>query len=289
MATQGVPYEPYKRSKKSVKLQHDTFVFLMRDPYAKVIAGFNQTLMQAEATTIYRWLSLVTSFTKGFQLRPVTLEHGDMPFRYKFGPIGEPVMADANILRTGNYGWFWEGQDLDDPNPGVPFIDGVYDQSSFADLIGQKPTARELELVAGEEPEYFQKYENAVLLRKDLIHYWYKNEFAIDVEDANRIVRFCELPSEIDALLPQHLSATPDVVIASFLRRQLAWCLRVNVEGGDISEDFPEEKIIHWYQDMGMAAFDDYLMLERAPEDDKEWDTQLGKAVRDMLKRGQDN
>ncbi|XP_006457001.1 hypothetical protein AGABI2DRAFT_122876 [Agaricus bisporus var. bisporus H97] len=123
--------------------------------------------------------------------------------------------------------------------------------------------------------------ENVICGRKDIIALFWENKLGVDVDDNRRIVVFEGSESlNNGAPLKTHLTRShgSDGPNDSFLRLHFKECLAVSVCLGDVREDYEEQEIEIFMEDLGV--YDN----EIDPSDPR-WSTKLGSYAYDCLVR----
>jgi len=122
--------------------------------------------------------------------------------------------------------------------------------------------------------------ENVVSGRKDIVALFWENKLGIDVEDNYRIIIFEGSDSLNGAPLKSHLTLTdgPNRPSDRFLRLHFDECLAVSVSCGDVMEDYREQEIEDFMEELGF--FDGEI-----DSNDLRWSTPLGMHVHAYLVR----
>jgi len=123
--------------------------------------------------------------------------------------------------------------------------------------------------------------ENVVSGRKDIITLFWENKLGVDVEDNYRIIVFEGSETLIGGTpLKSHLTLKdgPHRPSDRFLRLHFTRCLRVSVCRGDVLEDYEEQEIENFMDELGV--FDNEI-----DPGDPRWATPLGSHVHAYLVR----
>jgi len=122
---------------------------------------------------------------------------------------------------------------------------------------------------------------NIISGRKDIVALFWENKLGVDVDDKYRIIDFegAEF-SGGHTPLNTHLALSdgPHRPSDRFLRLHFVRCLAVSICGGDIREDYKEQEIDHFMEDLGI--YDDEVDFS-----DPRWSTSLGREVYGFLVR----
>ncbi|KZT40862.1 hypothetical protein SISSUDRAFT_1043596, partial [Sistotremastrum suecicum HHB10207 ss-3] len=108
---------------------------------------------------------------------------------------------------------------------------------------------------------------------------FFENAFGIDVDDNYRIVQFVDLPelslpSHVPGAQRAHLEPSAD----RFLRYHFMWCLRVNICGGHVMDEFDEGEVLGMMEALGLRG----PQLVTPPVTDPRWKTEIGQICWDM-------
>ncbi|KAF8475404.1 hypothetical protein JB92DRAFT_1894083 [Gautieria morchelliformis] len=96
------------RSKRSVALDRDTFVFWSSAP-SNLLVGLNQRLTHATIAGLHRWMRTVLPYMPDAELRPAAVRKFDV-LRYTVVPRADALTAlDTSPLPSGDYGLFRVG------------------------------------------------------------------------------------------------------------------------------------------------------------------------------------
>jgi len=97
--------------------------------------------------------------------------------------------------------------------------------------------------------------ENGISGRKDIVTLFWENTLGVDVDDGYRVILFegCETLNS-DAPLKSHLTLKdgPDRPSDRFLRLHFRECLAVCVCLGDVMEDYREQEIENFMEELGV-------------------------------------
>jgi len=122
--------------------------------------------------------------------------------------------------------------------------------------------------------------ENVISGRKDIVTLFWKNKLGVDVDDDYRIILFegSETLSRDDAPLKSHLKLVegPNRPSERFLRLHFRQCLAVRVCRGDVMEDYREQEIENFMEELGV--YDNEIDTS-----DPRWSTPLGSHVHAYL------
>ncbi|KZS91137.1 hypothetical protein SISNIDRAFT_487827 [Sistotremastrum niveocremeum HHB9708] len=130
-----------------------------------------------------------------------------------------------------------------------------------------------------DEIKTFVVPENAILLRPDVAGAFRENAFGIDVDDNYRIVQFIDLPAlELPSHVPEAQKAHLEPSADKFLRFHFMWCLRVNICGGHVMDDFDRGEVLGMMEELGLTGSGS----EMAPVTDPRWKTEIGKICWEM-------
>ncbi|TFY82308.1 hypothetical protein EWM64_g1709 [Hericium alpestre] len=244
----------HKLSAKSTKSGRDTFIFLAYGSYVRLIAGTGEDV---------------------WNLDPIVPFSDSTISQDSFADLATDVATDAQLQLCEFDASREERVEARDINCFFTRRSGKHELK----VTWIIPPAWFSQVDnAGEKALPYQNDDNAILLWKALESHWTNNEFAVDVQDNYRIVRFRSLQEE-DNLLPQRLPRTPGPAMDKFLRKHFAWCLRVNLEAGDISEDddYTDDIFTSFCEDMGLTFIEDDKKKPRASPNHPGWQTDIGK------------
>jgi hypothetical protein len=97
------------------------------------------------------------------------------------------------------------------------------------------------------------------------------------LQDDYRIVIFKDIGS---VTLPSNFRRDPVSPGPSdeFLRHHFAWCLRSQILGGDISDDYNRNDVVYAMDELGLGSEDNALV----PLDDPRWQSTMGKEILEL-------
>lgn len=105
------------------------------------------------------------------------------------------------------------------------------------------------------------------------------------MKDKYRIVVFKDLGGlKLPSYLPNQSESTSVGWNDKFLHEHFRWCLRVNLLGGDISEDYSDRQVDAAYDRFG--AMEGQELLAAA---NRRWKSPLGQEILDMCRRLKDD
>ncbi|KAJ7239739.1 hypothetical protein C8J57DRAFT_1372509 [Mycena rebaudengoi] len=122
---------------------------------------------------------------------------------------------------------------------------------------------------------------NDLTMQKRLTLPFLSNHFSVDVDDGYRVLVLHPM-GDAKRLLPTHLPRhSRDADTDRFLRFHCRYSLHITLRGGDISEDYSNEAILHAMDELGVDHIfaDDPDSIKMVPLDDPRWQSALGKAI----------
>ncbi|KAK0457005.1 uncharacterized protein EV420DRAFT_1550776 [Desarmillaria tabescens] len=123
-------------SKKSTRLERDTFIFSTTAP-TRLVLGLNQSLTPVSSATLHRWIRLIARRISPFTFHPVTIRRFGI-LSYAIELKGEEISAaSTESLPAGNYAWYWP-----DGKQAFPEITAFTQLAPFPEMM---PAGKDLE------------------------------------------------------------------------------------------------------------------------------------------------